>query len=278
MGGGIWYRHGNLPQVINNIIAGNHTNGQGGGIALSASANIVIIGNLIKDNSATLEGGGLYLDVATWNESSLSICNNSILNNTASDGGGIFNGNASDTITNCLLWGNTPNDAVNCDLTYSCTEQEIAGEGNINDDPLLDELDTLVISVEISSPCVNAGNPDFANPYLPDVDYMHNSRIADGRIDIGAFEITDQPISVKHITRQMFSVYPVPAADFLTIDPGNIEGDMISYRLLDNHGRLVLQDEYTAGKTIDISSLPKGIYYLQLKFNGEAISKLVIII
>jgi hypothetical protein len=92
VGGGIYISQGS-PTIRNNIIRNNHVTGFGGGISVGAlsSASAVISGNTIQNNSASA-GGGVYLSGA-----GSRLLNNTISNNAADTAGGgvlVAGGNA----------------------------------------------------------------------------------------------------------------------------------------------------------------------------------------
>lgn len=107
-GGGAIYCSGSSPKIINNLINNNTSvvfdNYIGGaGIYCTASSNPIISNNRIINNTAS-NGGGIYC----YN-SSPTISNNTISYNVASgsSGGGILCNNSSPSITNNIITYNT---------------------------------------------------------------------------------------------------------------------------------------------------------------------------
>jgi hypothetical protein len=110
---------------------------------------------------------------------------------------------ANPDVVNCILWNNTDGDIFGCQPRFSCIEREeqAGGEGNITASPLfadsgagdyrlrsqlgryMPQLDLWVVD-EITSPCVNAGDPSVN----PGNEPMPNG----GRINIGAYGDTSQ--------------------------------------------------------------------------------------
>ncbi|MBW1744100.1 MAG: hypothetical protein JRJ47_11860, partial [Deltaproteobacteria bacterium] len=88
--------------------------------------------------------------------------------------------------TNCILWGNTPdNQIVDCTstVTYSDVEGGHSGEGNINGDPMLETgLDDYHLTG--ASPCIDAGTSAGA----PGTDIEGNIRPQIAGYDMGAYE------------------------------------------------------------------------------------------
>ncbi|MEN6428636.1 MAG: right-handed parallel beta-helix repeat-containing protein [Phycisphaerales bacterium] len=105
-------------------------------------------------------------------------------------------GGAKPTIVNCILWDNPDGDLFGCTAQFSCIQQGLEGQGNINDDPLfadttggdyhlLSEKGRYVSAYGLwsfddrTSPCIDAGDPaaDVSAERMP-----HG-----GRINMGAF-------------------------------------------------------------------------------------------
>lgn len=177
--------------IENNLIYGNSCAGSKGGGALNECVGI-IQNNAIIGNSAE-NGGGLYKCLGT-------IRSNTIIANTAYyGGGGVYV--CLGTIRNCVIWGNTAwygaQVFASSEPTYSCIEgwQE-GGPGNTSDDPLFldadgqdDDPETYEDNdyrLDPGSPCINAG---LNEPWMWEaVDLDGNPRVAQGRVDMGAYE------------------------------------------------------------------------------------------
>jgi len=170
-GTGMGIHAGSDNIITNNRICKNsctYGGGHGGGIACGL---IVVTGNYICGNYAgglndASSGGGIF-------GSPTILDKNTIANNGADSFDGIaFGGGAISTISNCIIrddFGGSSNITVE----YSCIEGGWPGVGNIYDDPLfLGDF-----TVEINSPCIDAGDPDAEVP-------EHGG----DRIDMGAFE------------------------------------------------------------------------------------------
>jgi len=139
----------------------------------------------------------------------VKLTNNTIFGNKAETGGGMYGGG---TLTNCIIWANTPDQVVNCSQpTYSCIQDwPIGGVGNIDADPCFVELgywDANGIWIDgdyhllPDSPCIDAGDPNYvAEPNETDLD--GRPRIISGRIDMGAYEYSPPiPAEVKIVPR-----------------------------------------------------------------------------
>ena len=96
--GGI-YCNDSSPTISNNIITGNHSNSNGGGIGCFNSSSPDITKNTISQNTANLTGGAIYCQ-----GSDPFIHDNTIESNTAGNaGGGICCSNSSPRIENNIL-------------------------------------------------------------------------------------------------------------------------------------------------------------------------------
>jgi Right handed beta helix region/Abnormal spindle-like microcephaly-assoc'd, ASPM-SPD-2-Hydin len=84
-GGGIRVNGFGSVQILNNIITGNQSASDGGGIQLNSTSLITISGNTIENNTASSGGG---ISVVTG--SSATIVNNLVTGNSASQGTGVY--------------------------------------------------------------------------------------------------------------------------------------------------------------------------------------------
>jgi enterochelin esterase family protein len=182
--------------IINNYIRGNvinSNNSAGGGIEVYICAP-VIMNNLIVDNSA-YNGGGIMVELGQASLSNTAssdidgnyskrrgvfnsekgtletlsnfavLVNNTIVGNSvyANSGAGITCVGPPVSVLNTIVWGNHPtNTQIDGSLmvTYSDIQGGYAGFGNIDYNP--DFTDTVNYYLNITSPCVDAGNPDSA--------------------------------------------------------------------------------------------------------------------
>jgi len=161
-------------------------------------SNCTISGNitLSKYDSA---GGGLCGCDGT-------IINCTISGNTAmledeptvgdATGGGLYR--CKGTITNCIIWANSANTGSqvysSSEPDYCCVQDYTgSGTGNIGDDPLFIDPNNVDYHLFPSSPCIDAGDPNYAaEPNETDLD--GNPRVIGCRIDMGAYE---SPIFAK---------------------------------------------------------------------------------
>ncbi|MFA5648092.1 MAG: GEVED domain-containing protein [Bacteroidales bacterium] len=74
-------------------------------------------------------------------------------------------------------------------------------------------------------------------------------------------------------SKDLYSVYPNPANDHITVSLNGIEGE-ISVRIYDLQGRLVKQDVLTNSSTrLDVSNLSKGVYIISVDEEKMPINK-----
>jgi len=121
--------------------------------------------------------------------------------NEAGTGGGMFNDASSTaTVTNCILWGDTPNeiDGDAAAVTYSCVQGGYTGNGNIADDPSFVDAENGNLRLSLGSPCIDTG---FAADGAPSTDILGVPRPQGTGFDMGAYEyyvplaISQQPVS-----------------------------------------------------------------------------------
>jgi len=216
-GGGICCDNSS-PTIINNIISNNTVNGfGGGGIYCSNQSNLIISNNIISNNTASSVGGGICCI-----NCSPTISNNTISNNySTNNGGALYCDQGSVPIfRNCILWGNTANTSgaqvflndeasdpnfYYCDVQGGMAAFELNGniysgayQNNLNSDPKFVSpsagsgitYNGLAAnwSLQIASPCIDAGTTDTTGSNLPIVDLASNPRVTVCRIDMGAYE------------------------------------------------------------------------------------------
>ena len=163
------------PTIRNCIIRGN-VGYPGGGISCFSSSPTVT-NCIIKNNNSWGDGGGL----GCFDGSDPQITNCTITGNSAfALGDGIYCFDSSPTITNCILWGDTPDEIYVYSgtpvVTYSDVQGGWPGLGNIDADPCFADpcnadyhlqsqagrwdpnSQSWVIDGN-TSPCIDAGNP-----------------------------------------------------------------------------------------------------------------------
>jgi hypothetical protein len=193
-GGAIRCTDSSSPSIINCIILGNESTDDGGAVYCH-TASPIFINCIISSNETLDDGGGVHL----YN-SSPSFINCSIAYNSADSSGGGVNvtGSSSPELTNCILWGNTPDQiaGASATVTYSDVQGGFAGAGNINQDPLLAAPNRGDYHLRSGSACIDAGNNTTVPGWLA-LDFEGDDRIIDGDnvpgavVDMGADEYID---------------------------------------------------------------------------------------
>ncbi len=191
-GGGICCYGGTIRD---NVIYDN-SGGYGGGVRFSSSygslTNNTIVGNDVSLYPESGRGGNVYAYMGSDTDPGL-IANNIICN--ADSGGGVYW--YGDTKKATLfrynnVWGNTPSDYVTEDQrTYEILSGPAAAwtghNGNISADPGFITDWSKKYRIADASPCVSAGDPNFA-PLPGETDIDGDPRVYALRVDIGADE------------------------------------------------------------------------------------------
>ena len=194
-GAGI-YIDGGSPVVANSFVTGNTASSAGGGLYIKGASTATLLNLLIAGNSATSGGGGIYVL-----SSSPGLTNNTITNNNlvsaGSGGAGVYIGGGTPALTNSIVWGNTgSNDLTVGSGTPSVSYSDIGtggigGTGNISADPLFTGPGAGDYTLTADSPCKDAGTNSAVDPASTDL--AGNPRIANGTVDMGAYEYANQP-------------------------------------------------------------------------------------
>ncbi len=162
-----------------NIISGNTTAHNGGGICCKG-AQPTVVNNTIISNSATERGGGLYCSA----QSSVNVMNTIFWGNDAPSGPEVqvgTSGRASAfSISHSDMEGGQASVYVRPGSTL------VWGPGMIDADPLFVEPGAGDYHLTGDSPCINAG--DNNAPDIADHDFEGDPRIAFRLVDMGADE------------------------------------------------------------------------------------------
>jgi hypothetical protein len=219
-GGGISNRDSGSVTITNSTIAGNVAR-DGGGLYNRGTAHIsnsTISGNLATYDSVgnTESGGGI------WTSGTLTITSSTISKNTAEwfyasgASGGIMSSCGTETLRNSIVAGNTVYDTKVADIggTIETASHNLIGDPNssgeiangvngniVGVDPLLGPLQnnggpTLSHALFLGSPAVNQGDNSLSIVGTDQRGFGF-PRIFGGTVDIGAFEVSDGPVSVS---------------------------------------------------------------------------------
>ena len=206
-GGGIYLEFSAMT-IAGCIVTGNRAT-YGGGIYLSSEFTNLspnIINCLITNNRAVLGGGIFFVSPKL----SPTIMNSTIADNLAGDG--VYNISASTTITNTIIYGNSPADVTNSGGTLN-TSNSLIGT-----DPLF--FGPGDYHLQSGSPAIDAGT----NTGAPSYDLDGVPRPQGASVDIGAFEFeVDTPETPTQVIQNIIQVLTEK------IDlPSGIENSLIS--------------------------------------------------
>jgi len=190
--GGISCTGNSSPIISKCVLSGNTAVKRGGGIYIT-SGSPLITNCLFRSNTAE-NGGALY------NLSNAQVVNCTFTENSTTAGGGIYNQGGALTLTDCILWNNTPGEihvgAGEVSITYSNIQGGFAGEGNIDADPLFadpdnddyhlrsqigrwDPISATWVQDAVTSPCIDSGDPT--------ISIGDEAEPNGGRINMGAY-------------------------------------------------------------------------------------------
>ena len=111
---------------------------------------------------------------------------------------------------------------------------------------------------------------DFADSEIPFMYHCHMLVHEDEGM-MGQFIVVEEDFDVPLIENSIYSFYPNPASDFITIDL--VDNSDIALSLFDISGTEVYKQEIKNKSTeIDLTTLSAGIYFLKL---GSKIEKFI---
>ncbi|MBI5220020.1 MAG: T9SS type A sorting domain-containing protein [Bacteroidia bacterium] len=118
--------------------------------------------------------------------------------------------------------------------------------------------------------------PNFGHSYA----YVNNWQLdATGNYHIRVITSDDVTTVLSATEKNTMSLYPNPSTGLFFIDLDNTNREPVNVMIYDITGRLVYnrQTESTGVKDVNISSLHKGIYYLQVKTGNEVYNHKIVL-
>jgi parallel beta-helix repeat protein len=261
-GGGVLNWSGNM-KIRNNIVYDNTAGNIGGGILLYENGEL--INNTIADNSASSS-------INIYASGDFTISNNIIYRNAATGGSGVSFAAPDDYI---FSYNNVWN---YCDDPYEGIQGQANIKGNIAIDPLFVNESIDDFHLQATSPCINAGDPNFIAG-VDERDIDGNARVSSSRVDIGADELATNIAPIADAGPDQLIPH-VPAT--VTLDGSgstDFEGDTITYSWLQTAGPTVsLSNANIVNPTFNPSQF--GIYTFGLTVNdgtNDSLANTVII-
>jgi predicted outer membrane repeat protein len=274
----------NIVLVENNYFVNNEA--LRGGAFLTFNARVTLQNNVFLGNHAEKDGGVVYLqNLLGGSLGNLAILiNNSFFGNSAEDRGGvIYSAYADPLVLNSIFWQDTAAEGNEIFVAAGVVEiafsnldtnnimgEKIIGAGMINADPLFNDL--TLLTIESWSPCVDIGTAQYISTggqtiYAPSGDILGIIRPLGNGYDMGAYEMNLDGIS-DHLfgDNDLFLlVYPNPSQDKITISSSAITGNT-QLSIFNVSGEKVLERQLTDTETqIDISALPRGVYFVRVQ-------------
>jgi len=196
LGRGFYFHSGEGPNsVVEGLTIINGMADNGGAIKCSDNSSPTINNCIFQNNSAPIIGGAVYLS-----DSNTVMRNCTFSDNTAGFfGGAVCYVSGTMTLINCILWGDSPDEIYSVaepNVQYCNVQGGFEGDGNIDADPLFADIDngdyhlksqigrwdslseSWVID-EVTSPCIDAGDPNSPIGLEPEPN--------GGRINMGAY-------------------------------------------------------------------------------------------
>lgn len=184
-GAGIAMDWASSPIVSNCQLTLNNAGTNGGGIGIGINSKPTIVNCVIASNTSALTGGGIASSFAA-----ATVTNCTITGNQSGRGGGIKTESSRDVYTNCIFWGDLPNEIRvsigGLTINYSDIQGGYAGIANMMVDPKFVNPLILDFHLTAGSPVINMGSN--TAPALPATDKDGKARILGGIVDMGAYE------------------------------------------------------------------------------------------
>jgi len=175
VGGGMLNYFNSNPTVTYCTFSGNAASNDAGGM-YNFNNSPMVINCIFSGNSADDVGGGM----SNVTGSSPTVINCTLSGNSAMNGGGgMYNFNNSFMATNCIFWGDEPDEIYNSSSTATVTYCDVqggyGGTGNIDADPCFvddsnPDPNLCNLRLKPDSPCIDAGDNNSVPADTSDLD------------------------------------------------------------------------------------------------------------
>jgi predicted outer membrane repeat protein len=189
--------------LVNNLFFNNEAN-SGGAIynnnyyGDNDPGDGYFLNNTIVYNSAKEHGGGIWASLKN-DEKHYEFYNNILIGNEALIGSDLYidNVNDSDPLFPITYKIDLYNNDFDFTGSYFASPIDIDPSNLNNMDPLFVDAENGDYRLSADSPCINVG--DNNAPDLPATDILGNARIAEGIVDLGAYEYGSSPANAKPV-------------------------------------------------------------------------------
>jgi Secretion system C-terminal sorting domain/Right handed beta helix region len=127
------------------------------------------------------------------------------------------------------------------------------------------QLIGLDLSLQNTSPCLNAGNPAVFGPI--EFDFFGNPRLI-STVDIGAIEYQSLLSNNNFVDNKETKIYPNPFTEYLQVDS---KEEINSIEIFNNLGQISFKSENSFPK-LYVSSLNSGLYLIKINYKNGTIS------
>jgi predicted outer membrane repeat protein len=259
---------------------------------------VILQNNVFSGNLASQFGGGIYLrgTPSIPIPHPAVLFNNSFSGNKSNSGGGaIFILGINPVVTNSIFWNdssnalfgpeiylNGPDDTLeiaNSNIDFNLVKGKTKdGDGNINEDPLFEDLTLLTLLT--SSLCINAGIANYTcdcgeTHTCPGYDIIGIPRPQSGGFEMGAHEVmfvgTPEVVSLQ----SSIVSYPNPFSNFTTFEYALEQSAKVNLSVYNHLGQqvaVVADEEQAAGLQQvrwEAEGLPSGIYFYRLTAGSQ---------